>query len=203
MSESTPYQTLGVAEDASFEEIQSAKQRLSQQYQGNIQVIESIETAYDAIIMERLKLRKEGRIRVPERIRFPERTTEATTGKRLASAKMPPSWLQNLLDAPPPGDILWPAAVFSGLAAAAVFSAAGDVSFFALLLALGGMASVYFLNRKERRFGRAVIITILTFMGGIALGFALASTKAIPLASEQIAAVATFCLFWLSTSFLR
>jgi hypothetical protein len=153
--------------------------------------------------MERLKLRKEGRIRVPERIRFPERATEATIGKRSASAKMPPSWLQNLLDAPPPGDILWPAAVFSGLAAAAVFSVAGDVSFFALLLAIGGMASVYFLNRKERRFGRAVIITTLTFMGGIALGFALAGINAIPLTSEQIAAVATFCLFWLSTSFLR
>jgi hypothetical protein len=203
MSESTPYGTLGVSEDASFEEIQSAKQRLSQQYQGNTQVIESIEAAYDAIIMERLRLRKEGRIRVPERIRFPERAAESPAGKSPASVKLPPSWLQNLLDTPSSGDIFLPAAVFSGLAAAAIFSAAGDISFFALLLAVGGMASVYFLNRKERRFGRAVIITALTFIAGIALGFALAASNAIPLAGEQLACAATFCLFWLSTSFLR
>ena len=43
MSQSTPYETLGVAEDASFEEIQSARQRLSQKYQGNTQVMEAIE----------------------------------------------------------------------------------------------------------------------------------------------------------------
>lgn len=203
MSESTPYETLGVAIDASFEEIQSAKQRLSQQYQGNIQVIESIEAAYDAIIMERLRLRKEGRIRVPERIRFPERATETPASKSSATVKMPPSWLQNLLDAPAAGDILWPAAIFGGLTAAATFAAVGDVSFLALLLAVGGMASVYFLNRKERRFGRAVIITILTFIGGIALGFALAGIGVLPLAGEQLACVVTFILFWFSSSFLR
>ena len=203
MSESTPYQTLGVAEDASFEEIQAARQRLSQKYQGNTQVIEEIEAAYDGIIMERLKLRKEGRIRVPERIRFPERSVEPPFNHSPFQAKRPPSWLGGLLDTPSPRDILWPAIIFLGLAAAAVVSSAGDISFFALLLAVGAMTSVYFLNRKERRFGRAVLLTMIAFIAGIALGFGLSSIKTIALAAEQLTCVATFCLFWLTSSFLR
>ena len=203
MSESTPYETLGVAENASFEEIQAAKQRLTQKYQGNIQVMEAIETAYDAIIMERLKLRKEGRIRVPERIRFPERSVEVPPSQSPFLAKMPSSWLGRLLDTPSQGDILWPAVVFVGLGLMAVSAATGDPSFFALLLAFGGMASVYFLNRKERRFGRAVLLTVIALILGITLGFALSSLKAIPLAQEQLTCAATFVLFWLTSSFLR
>ena len=203
MSESTPYETLGVAEDASFEEIQAARQRLNHKYQGNTQVMEAIEGAYDAIIMERLKLRKEGRIRVPERIRFPERSAETPSRQSPFQAKKPPSWLGGLLDTPSPGDILWPAIIFLGLATTAVLSSAGDVSFFALLLAVGGMASVYFLNRKEKRFGRAVLLTTITLITGIALGFGLSSIKTIPLADEQLTCAATFGLFWLTSSFLR
>ena len=124
MSESTPYETLGVAEDASFEEIQAARQRLNHKYQGNTQVMEAIEGAYDAIIMERLKLRKEGRIRVPERIRFPERSAETPSRQSPFQAKKPPSWLGGLLDTPSPGDILWPAIIFLGLATTAVLSSA-------------------------------------------------------------------------------
>ena len=157
--------------------------------------MEAIEGAYDAIIMERLKLRKEGRIRVPERIRFPERSAETPSRQSPFQAKKPPSWLGGLLDTPSPGDILWPAIIFLGLATTAVLSSAGDVSFFALLLAVGGMASVYFLNRKEKRFGRAVLLTTITLITGIALGFGLSSIKTIPLADEQLTCAATFGLF--------
>ena len=75
MSEQNPYEQLGVTEESSFEEIQEAKQRLVQQYQNDSKIVESIEAAYDSVLMDRLRMRQEGRIKVPDRIRFPERLT--------------------------------------------------------------------------------------------------------------------------------
>ena len=209
MSEKNPYQQLGVAENASFEEIQAAKQRLSQQYQNDSQTLESIEAAYDAIIMNRLRLRKEGRIKVPDRIRFPERSSEPSPNSAVAPTKSPPSWLKNLLDTPSQQEILWPSIVFFGLAMGTVFSQRGDASFLALLMGLGGLASVYFLNRKEKRFGRAVLITLIALILGVSLGsvlsWLLVSSPVffISLGREQLACLLTLCLFWLSSSFLR
>ena len=76
MTELNPYEQLGVTENSSFEEIQTAKQNLKEKYQNDLPVVESIEIAYDAIIMQRLRLRQEGKIKVPEQIRFPEKTVE-------------------------------------------------------------------------------------------------------------------------------
>ena len=72
MSEKTPYEKLGVSETAPFEEIQKAKDHLSHKHSDNFETIESIESAYDAIVMERLKLRQEGKVNVPDNIRFAE-----------------------------------------------------------------------------------------------------------------------------------
>ncbi len=72
MSDQNPYEKLGVSEDASFDEIQEARNRLLEQHGGDGKNLEMIEAAYDAILMERLRMRQEGKIKVPERIRFPE-----------------------------------------------------------------------------------------------------------------------------------
>jgi len=58
MSEQSPYEQLGVTLDASFDEIQEARDRLKQQYSGEIKLLQSIEAAYDAILMDRLKMRQ-------------------------------------------------------------------------------------------------------------------------------------------------
>lgn len=76
MSEQTPYQQLRVSENATFEEIQESRNLLMQEYNGDRQKIEAIEAAYDAILMQRLKLRQEGKIKVPDRIRFAEKVAE-------------------------------------------------------------------------------------------------------------------------------
>ena len=76
MSEQNPYEQLGVTENSSFEEIQAAKKRLFEQHGNDSTVLETVEIAYDTIIMDRLRLRQEGKIKVPEKIRFPERNVE-------------------------------------------------------------------------------------------------------------------------------
>ena len=205
MSEQNPYDQLGVTESSSFEEIQAAKKRICQENGHDAKIVESIEAAYDAVIMDRLRLRQEGKIKVPERIRFPERKVESTVDSKPV-AKSSPNWLQNLLDRPSQKEILVPSGVFLTLS---VITAIGTstMSLLPLLMALGFMATVYFINSKEKRFGRSLLITLVMLIGGVVLGSALASSLAssnvIVAQSEQLASIVTFVLFWLASCFLK
>ena len=208
MSDHNPYKQLGVTENSSFEEIQEAKQRLIQQNNQDKKAIETIEAAYDAIIMDRLRLRQEGKIKVPERIRFPEKTVEPPPSFPSVSTNNSPQWLQNLIDTPTTSDILWPTGVFLILALITVFSENGDGSFLSLLMAFAFAANVYFLNRKEQRFGKAMLLTLLGLLLGISTGNVIANllisqNLGITLGVDQFATLFTFCLFWLISSFLR
>lgn len=208
MSEQNPYEKLGVTENASFEEIQDAKQRLTQQHRDDSKVVESIEAAYDAVIMDRLRMRQEGKIKVPERIRFPEKSAEVPSSPSLISANNTPNWLQRIIDTPSRADILWATGVFLVLAGITIVSANVETSLLSLLMALGVGANIYFLNRKEHRLGRSVLITLIGLLLGIGLGSGLAnllgaSLGVIGLSVEQFASVVTFSLFWVISSFLR
>jgi hypothetical protein len=208
MSEQNPYERLGVTENASFEEIQAAKQRLSQQYRDNTQVIESIEAAYDAVIMERLRMRQEGRIKVPDRIRFAEKTSEVSTQPPSMPVPNSPNWLKGLLDKPSQADLLWSSAVFLILSVIAVFSKNNVESVLPLLMAIGVCANIYLINRKEQKLGRAVLLTLVALLVGIGGGSALASLVGVPnntvnMSVEQLATLLTFGLFWGMSSFLR
>ncbi|MFN6035094.1 MAG: CPP1-like family protein, partial [Dolichospermum sp.] len=55
MSDQSPYEKIGVSEDASFDEIQEARNRLLEKYGGEGNSREVIEAAYDAILMDRLR----------------------------------------------------------------------------------------------------------------------------------------------------
>jgi Protein CHAPERONE-LIKE PROTEIN OF POR1-like len=208
MSERNPYEQLGVTENSSFEEIQAAKKRLYEQHGNDQAVLEEVEIAYDSIIMDRLRLRQEGKIKVPEKIRFPERNIEKTLKVPQIVNEKSNVWLQELVDTPSQADILWPSGIFLTLSAIAVFSQNSGASVLPLLVALGFIANIYFLNRKEGRSGRAFLISFITLFAGIALGTALANLLlgqggAIVLDNNQFASAVTFCLFWLVSCFLR
>ena len=208
MSERNPYEQLGVTENSSFEEIQAAKQRLYEQHGNDSTVLEEVEIAYDSIIMDRLRLRQEGKIKVPEKIRFPERNIEKTLKVPQIVNDKSAVWLQDLVDTPSQADILWPSGIFLTLSAIAVFSQNTGASILPLLMALGFIANIYFLNRKEGRSGRAFLISFLTLFAGIALGTGLASLLlgqggVTVLDNNQFASAVTFCLFWLVSCFLR
>lgn len=211
MSEQNVYEQLGVTKDASFEEIQEAKKRLSQQHKGDTKVLESIESAYDAIIMERLKMRQEGKIKVPEGIRFPERSFEVLPSSNNTPTTNSPSWAQQLLDTPSRGDVLWPAAIFSILIILTIISQ--EPSVLPLFIAFGLGATVYFLNRKEHRLGRSMILTLIALAVGVGLGSALANSLDLQngilnwtgqnFTQLDFSTVVTFIILWLISSFLR
>jgi hypothetical protein len=208
MSDQNPYEKLGVTEDASFDEIQDAKVRLMQQHRGDQKLLETVEAAYDAIIMDRLRMRQEGKIKVPERIRFPEKLSPAPPSVTQAPANRSTVWLQRMLDTPTPRDLLWPGISFLLLSGVAVFYRAPDESILPLVLALGFGCSIYFLNRKEGQFGRAVLLTLAGLVVGLLLGQLLGGLLEPQLASidwktENFATLVTFFVFWLISSFLR
>lgn len=204
MSEQSPYQQLGVSEGSSFDEIQAARNRLCTEFQGNEEQLQKIEMAYDSVLMDRLKMRQEGRIKVPDGIRFAERQVEAPAKAPLSSAMQPPSWLEQVLDTPSRTDIWLSAGVMTALTALAVF-VAGVVQ---LVLILGTGATFYFIYRKEQKLGRAVLWSALGLIGGLVVGGVLfnALSSLVPeftLAIDVVATVFTCIVFWLISSFLR
>jgi len=208
MSDQNPYEKLGVTEDASFDEIQDAKGRLMQQHRGDQKLVEAVEAAYDAIIMDRLRMRQEGKIKVPERIRFPEKLSQSPPNFPQAPVNRSQAWLQRLWDTPTPADLIWPAVTFVLLSSVTVFYRAPDESILPLVLALGVGCNVYFLNRKERQFGRAVLITLVGLIVGVGLGTVLGGLLKVQLTTigftaEKFSTMVTFFLFWLISSFLR
>ena len=206
MSEQNPYEQLGVTEESSFEEIQEAKQRLVQQYQNDSKIVELIEAAYDSVLMDRLRMRQEGRIKVPDRIRFPERLAIPVESKPVTSSKSP-NWWQSSIDTPSAQDIGVPAVIYACLGAITLLVPDPSGSLLPLLLAFGVFVNIYFFNRKEKRFGRALLFTLAGLVLGVALGAGLASLAAKGdlniFGDRQIYALITFLIFWVISSFFR
>lgn len=201
MSEKNPYEQLGLEETATFDEIQEARNRLVEAHAGDRKQVEAIEAAYDAILGERLRLRLEGKIKVPDRIRFPERTVEPPPEFVSTPPQQAPDWLQRFIDTPSRADILLPAAIYAGLGLLSLTTPA-------MGLALGVGCSLYFLNRKEQKFGRALLLTLVGLILGVLIGLQFASwilpqLRQISLATESFAALVTFLILWLINSFLR
>lgn len=204
MSEQSPYEQLGVTVDASFDEIQDARNRLREQCSGERQLIESIEAAYDAILMDRLKLRQEGKIKVPERIRFPERVLQkqkTSTAEVQQSNPSKPAWLQRILDTPTRSDVLLTSAMYGGLSVLSLYPGM-NIQLLQLPLALGVGAGLYFLNRKENQFGRAVLLTVAGLILGLILGSLLTPMAGL-LEPERFITLVTLIVLWLVCCFLR
>jgi Protein CHAPERONE-LIKE PROTEIN OF POR1-like len=200
MSDQNPYTRLDLPEDASFEEIQNARDRLLEHDEQNRQ---DIEAAYDAILMDRLRKRQEGKITVPEGVRFPEQLAEKPARLMLTGTQKSPAWLQKLLDRPSLSEVLISAGVFTALGTFAVLKQTPDS--LALLLAFGVGFTMYWLNRKEQRLGRAFLITIATLVIGGLLSSLIAQVglPMIGLMPEAMLTLIILALFWLVSSFLR
>ena len=202
MGDRGPYQILGVSEDASFEEIQTARDRQLELLSREAEQQE-VEQAYDAILMQRLRLRQEGKIPVPDRIRYPnrQRETAPTSVKVPHKETVRTSWLANWVDTPSQQDIWVPFGIMAALAASTTFYRGQQFPSWALAFAL--LISLYFLYSKEKRFWRSLLLSI----SGLALGLFFASAVVSGLASGSAPAALTVTLslliMWLFTAFLR
>ncbi len=219
------YKTLGLTEASSFEEVQSARKRLVADYENEPQKKEGIEAAYDAILMERLRLRQEGKIKVPDRIRFAEKQAKpavpvASNGGSPASGGS--QWLSDLLDQPESSsELLWPTIIFAALAGLSwvlgASQGAGSTAQVAapgalgasLALALGMMCTVYFLNQKTRKLWRSVGLSAVGLGVGFGLGVVIElvlrsqGTQLMPQQLSSLSASITLLTLWFITGFVR
>ncbi|MCU0565896.1 MAG: CPP1-like family protein [Oculatellaceae cyanobacterium Prado106] len=203
MSGKSHYEVLGVGEDSSFDEIQEARTRLLKDKSGDRQQTEAVEAAYDAILMDRLRLRQEGKIKVPERIRFPERMVEPPPDFTPAPSSKSDNGIQRFIDRPNRSDILIPGALFLVMGAMALVIATPTIP-----LAVGVGFSLYFLNRKDHKFIRAFLLTIAGLVAGSFLGFQIgglitSQLASIPLSIDVFVTGVTLFVLWLVSSFLR
>lgn len=205
MSDRNPYEKLGVQEGATFEEIQSAKKRLLTEFADDQKKLTEIEMAYDAVLMERLKMRQEGKIPVPDRIRFPEKLAQAKPSSAPAPSKGSSQWLNNLVDAPAAKEIALPAGIQLALGGA-VFFYPQDAAL-QLAMAISVASTLYFIYRKERKLGRSVLLglggLILGFVvGGLLEGVLRSQIPGLP-SADVVVSLVTFFVLWLFSSFLK
>ncbi|AFZ47264.1 heat shock protein DnaJ domain protein [Cyanobacterium stanieri PCC 7202] len=210
MSDLSPYDTLGVTESASFEEIQIAKENLLKENEGDSQIRERIEIAYDAIIMDRLRLRQEGKIKVPEQIRFPEKvvdTKKSPISFNYSNSKdKSPRWLSDFIDQPSIQELSISGVIFLTLILLSVFSQ--DFAILPLLLTFGVGTTFFFVFRKSKSFWRAVGVSFFAFILGLS-GSTLVATLVtnaglnLGFTEDQFVCLFTFSLMWLAANFTR
>jgi Protein CHAPERONE-LIKE PROTEIN OF POR1-like len=207
MSQHSPYEQLGVAEDATFEEIQAAKQRVLARSGSDQQLQDNVEAAYDAIIMERLKLRQQGKIKVPDGIRFPEKPAAVMPKFPDLSVSNSPSWLGDTFEQPNRSELLTTSGVYAVLSGAALVPSLANSSL-PTLVALGTAFSLYFVNQKQRRFKRALLGTLLALVLGAIVSGVLVNTLHLPVGQigipgEVFAGLVIFLLLWVASSFTK
>eukprot|EP00884_Botryococcus_braunii_P010222 jgi/Botrbrau1/19200/Bobra.0077s0103.1 len=154
MTREQAYQILGISDkvDTSFDDVLKLKKKLVNEVANDGDRLLEIETAYDIILMERMKLRLSGVTKVAQNVKYADVPTKP-------KPKTPNPVVQNLpfaVETPSNDALLKQSAVFGVLAGWALLqalfeppvAAARDVA--GLQLALGSLASVWFLRDAKR-----------------------------------------------------
>ncbi|PON92706.1 Protein CHAPERONE-LIKE PROTEIN OF POR1-like [Trema orientale] len=140
-----PYKRLGVSRDASEEEIWGSRNFLLQQYSGHERSEESIEAAFEKILMASFQYRKKTKINLKTKLK-----------KQVEES---PPWVKNLLsfvELPPPDVILRRLFLFAFMGGWSIMNSAEAGPAFQVAVSLA--ACIYFLNEKTKSLGRAFII---------------------------------------------
>jgi hypothetical protein len=184
--DSSPYERLGVAPDAGFDAVQAARiNRLNEA--GDDPIAKArIEAAYDAVLMDRLKERQQGRVSTAAR---------SASAREQATPPPRPAALPSLPQVPLPrlqppsislpslglaeGFVLWfPLASIGGLTLLALLLPAAPQE---LLLALAVLACVVTLQRRSGRLLVATGWSLALLVLGLVSGALLLSASGGPL----------------------
>lgn len=152
-----PYKRLGVTHDASEEEILDARNFLLNQYAGHESSVESIEAAYEKILMASFWKRKKSKINLKSRLK--NKVEES------------PPWIKRLLDyveMPPTDVILRRLFLFGFMGAWSLINSAETGPAFQVALSL--LSCVYFLNDKMKNVLRASVTGFAALVIGWIVG---------------------------------
>jgi len=143
IKERDPYRRLGISKEASYEEIQDARNYLVETYSVHQKSVESIEQAFDKIISQKLRVRKKSGIKLRDDKKDDKEPASGIQAK-----------IQGMMDPNPNPDTMKKvAAIYVGLTAwSLVMSAATGPAF---QLCLGFFACVFFFNEKRQKLAKA------------------------------------------------
>ncbi|HEY9700999.1 MAG TPA: CPP1-like family protein [Allocoleopsis sp.] len=200
MKEKEPnfYARLGVKEDASFEEIKFARDRLKEKYSNDGKTVESIEGAYDAILMERLRMRQEGKIKVPDGIRFAEKNTPLLPNFNPLPAG---SSGGQLIGLPSVREFLSSSLIFLGLIGF-IFLGGTSETQLPFALAFGVGFALFWINRKQGKLWRSLMIVAAGFFLAVGLIY-LGGIFAPIVLTAKWGSLIIFVMLWLVSTFFR
>ncbi|KAF5734626.1 hypothetical protein HS088_TW15G00118 [Tripterygium wilfordii] len=153
-----PYKRLGVSPYASEEEIWGSRNFLLQQYDGHERSVESVEAAFEKLLMASFRERKKTKINLKSRLK-----------KKVEES---PPWVKSLLnfvEVPPIEVIFRRLFLFAFMGGWSIMNSAEGGPAFQVAVSLG--ACIYFLNEKTKSLARAVIIGF----GGLVAGWVVGS----------------------------
>ncbi|CDO98501.1 unnamed protein product [Coffea canephora] len=156
-----PFKRLGIRRDASEEEVWSARNFLLSQYAEHERSFESIEAAFERILMASFRNRKKTKINLKSQLK-----------KKVEES---PPWVKNLLnyvELPPGVIILRRLFLFGFMACWSVLNSADAGPAFQVAISLA--ACIYFLNDKMKSLFRAGITGFLALFVGWFMGSLLA-----------------------------
>ena len=178
-SQPSPYERLGIETGAGFEAVQAAKQARLDEVGENPQARAQIEAAYDAVLMDRLKERQQGKVSTAA-LNASAREAKAPPSASPARPSLPS--LPKLPALPKPslpkpslpalelaeGQQRWlPVGGFALLTLLLLLAPASSAE---LVLALSTLFSVVLLQRRSRRLLQAVGFSILLLSLGLGIG---------------------------------
>lgn len=149
-----PYKRLGVSRYASEEEIQEARNFLIEQYAGHERSVESIEAAFEKIIMKSFRERKRSKINLKTKLK-----------KKVDES---PPWVRSLInfvEVPPSEVIIRRACLYVLFGVWSVMNSSEGGPAFQVAVSL--VACIYFLNEKVKSIGRACVLGF----GALAVGW--------------------------------
>ncbi|XP_004508602.1 protein CHAPERONE-LIKE PROTEIN OF POR1, chloroplastic [Cicer arietinum] len=148
-----PYRRLGVSRDASEEEIWGSRNFLLEQYAGHERSVESVEAAFEKILMASFIHRKKTKINLKSKLK-----------KKVEES---PPWIKNLLNTvefPPTEIILRRLFLFAFMGGWSIMNSAETGPAFQVAISLA--ACIYFLNEKTKSLARACIIGFGALVAG-------------------------------------
>jgi len=191
-----PYERLGITADASFDEVQAAKQARLLEAAGDPKACSRVEAAYDAVLMERLKERQQGKVSTAAKSASQrEQVPPAPKLAVMALPKLPqfPKFAQAALPKVSAGaqgrDLWFPIATTGVLLAVLVVVPAAPPE---LVLALATGMAVINLQRRTGKFLKAVgwsfgLLSLGLLLGGLlAAGLDPTLPLGFPLSSVQV-----------------
>jgi hypothetical protein len=206
----TPYERLGVSSDAGFDVVQLARQARLDELGDDPIARSRVEAAYDAVLMDRLKERQQGRVSTAARSASArEQVTPSTP--RLSLPTLPKLPAPSLSLSRPSmalveGEGRWLAGV--GYGALLVLWLLLPSTSAEFLLALGTALAVVCLQRRRSRFlaaiGWAFAALILGLvLGAVVLGLASAALPlGLPLSPAQVQSLPALVLLALAALFV-